>query len=155
MTYKVSTTQSFFVEDLTKAREMANTITSIVEPIETVVFNFSVIEDMDTRKRVPLREPEPSIGYKGRQDLATQVMSLAKVINEAGEGIFNLDPENYADQAVILPEGENTYVISFKTLAEAVGASRPDLTNQKDINNVVKKAWAQVLASQADKISFK
>lgn len=156
MSYKVNVSQSFFVEDLTQAREIANTITSMVEPVsDSVVSNFAKIEDMSTRKTVPLRDPETSVAYRGRQDLTTQVMALVKTINESEENTHDLDSEEVSEQAVILPEGQTDYAIKFKILAEAVSTVRPDLTNPKEINNVVKKAWAQVLASQADKISFK
>lgn len=162
--YKVSIIQSVFVEDLELARDLANTAKrSFRSPISNIVVsNYADIEDMETRKSVPLRDPKPSIAYKGRQDLVSQVMAFIKIINDSGKGAFDLDAERCADQTVVLPEGETNYVVDFRALAEAVETSRPDLANQddakkatKDIRNVVKETWGQVLASQANYISFK
>lgn len=155
MSYRVELTQTFFVDDLTLAREKANTLISIVEPVENVTHNYAHITDMDTLKRIPLSEPAPSVGFAGRQDRTTDVMELVKELNKDEQNTHPLSEGDVAEQAVVLPEGQREYIISFKVVAEALASVRPDVKSPKEINALVKQAWVKVMSERASKISFK
>lgn len=160
MTYRVTATHVFFVNDLEEARSLGLALKKVVqgsvnENQDNITHNHVNITDIDTHKSIPLYAPKPVVAYKGRQDLTTQVMGLVKILNDNDNMTDSLSSEDIAEKTVVLPEGETEYVINFKDISKALAPMRPDLKNEKAVNNAVKEAWVELISEQARKISFK